>query len=211
MHKKGFTLIELLVVVSIISLLVSVLLPALGRAREMARATKCMVQLRAIGGAVHLYLAENEDRFFLVGTGQPGVTWYNTDLGERYFAGEYLDMGQTGKTNSCKDEGNILDCPTNKEGYARDYGYFVDYAFNIELGPSGTRGVLAGSIKTPSGLVCFAEIASDNYWISSGAMGNDWKSYAAYPHNKSFGNFLFVDSHVERFQPNELTDASFIP
>ena len=211
MRKKGFTLIELLVVVSIISLLVSILLPALGRAKEAAQATKCMAQLKGIGCAVQMYLADNEDRFFLAGTGQIGVTWYNTDLGERYFAGEYLDMGQTDKGNSCKDEGNILDCPTNKEGYAREYGYFVDYAYNIELGPNGTRGVSAGSVKTPGGVVCFAEVAGNNFWLSSGTMGNDWELYAAYPHANGFGNFLFVDGHVDRHQSGELTDDNFIP
>ena len=47
--KKGFTLIELLVVVSIIALLVSILMPALNKAKELAKLTMCMSNLKQMG------------------------------------------------------------------------------------------------------------------------------------------------------------------
>lgn len=52
---KGFTLIELLVVVAIIALLISILLPSLSRAREQARATVCMANMRSMGLAFTMY------------------------------------------------------------------------------------------------------------------------------------------------------------
>jgi len=59
-RRAGFTLIELLVVVAIIALLMAVLLPALGRAREQSRLTVCGSNLRQLGLAVHIY-AEDHD------------------------------------------------------------------------------------------------------------------------------------------------------
>ena len=57
-HAKGFTLIELLVVISIIALLLAILLPALGRAKEQAQKTRCLANLKQIGLAMHLYASD---------------------------------------------------------------------------------------------------------------------------------------------------------
>jgi prepilin-type N-terminal cleavage/methylation domain-containing protein/prepilin-type processing-associated H-X9-DG protein len=63
-HKIGaaFTLVELLVVLAIISILTALLLPALGRSKESARATVCLGNLHQIGIALQLYVQDNNNK-----------------------------------------------------------------------------------------------------------------------------------------------------
>jgi prepilin-type N-terminal cleavage/methylation domain-containing protein len=61
--KKGFTLIELLVVISIIALLLSILMPGLGKAKKIAQQVVCLTNLRAQGTSFTTYAIDNNDSF----------------------------------------------------------------------------------------------------------------------------------------------------
>ena len=98
MRRKGFTLIELLVVIAIISVLVSMLLPAVQQAREAARRSQCRNNLKQIGVALHNY--HDACRVFPPGyvdlNGNPNSTPDN-DLGSGWgwatFLLPYMDQG----------------------------------------------------------------------------------------------------------------------
>jgi prepilin-type N-terminal cleavage/methylation domain-containing protein/prepilin-type processing-associated H-X9-DG protein len=82
--RPAFTLIELLVVVSIIALLIAILLPSLGKAREQARLSVCATHLRSWGQGFHVYAATYDNALPLDGdngtTSAPIGKWSDTAL-----------------------------------------------------------------------------------------------------------------------------------
>jgi len=71
--QKGFTLIELLVVIAIIALLVAILMSALQRVRNQARAIVCQANLRQWGDILALYIEDNQGRLPPETAGSVGV------------------------------------------------------------------------------------------------------------------------------------------
>jgi len=61
--KRAFTLIELLVVIAIIAILAAILFPVFSRAKESAKATKSLAQMRQLAAAVMMYAGDNDDMF----------------------------------------------------------------------------------------------------------------------------------------------------
>ena len=100
-HQQGFTLVELLVVIGIVALLISLLLPALNKARQAANQVKCSANLRSLGQALSQHAGDHDGFMPLAGSmfvGPSGSTApTNTNLGDptmrRY---SYYDDAQNG-------------------------------------------------------------------------------------------------------------------
>ena len=67
MRRKGFTLIELLVVIAIIAILAAILFPVFSRAREQARKTACLSNMKQLGQALMMYVQDWDETFPLLG------------------------------------------------------------------------------------------------------------------------------------------------
>ena len=70
-RRTGFTLVELLVVIGIIALLISILLPALNKAREHAQRTACLSNLHQIGTFIAMYTSSFR--------GELPLGWFSSD------------------------------------------------------------------------------------------------------------------------------------
>jgi prepilin-type N-terminal cleavage/methylation domain-containing protein/prepilin-type processing-associated H-X9-DG protein len=111
MKRRGFTLIELLVVIAIIAILAAILFPVFARAREKARQTSCLSNIKQITLAVHMYAQDYDETMPLALAGTPGVTSYFmfSELLDPYIKNEQVwdcpskqasvDLSQIGKTS----------------------------------------------------------------------------------------------------------------
>ncbi len=130
-RKRGFTLIELLVVISIISLLIAILMPALAGARSSARSIVCGSQLRQVGIALNAYAADNDSNFPRLQwkqdfhSGKAWAPWFYSLVKGEYLTGMESRMvlrDAPGYTNSYDIAAGALGCPVAnyRFGFATD-------------------------------------------------------------------------------------------
>jgi prepilin-type N-terminal cleavage/methylation domain-containing protein/prepilin-type processing-associated H-X9-DG protein len=119
----GFTLVELLVVIGIIALLVSMLLPALGKARDQAASAQCMSNMRQVANAMVMYINANKGRVPLMRldanparTIWPGGFYYANELVRfRYIKGP---SGTASNGNDVLTSPNAFKCPKGLEEFS---------------------------------------------------------------------------------------------
>jgi prepilin-type N-terminal cleavage/methylation domain-containing protein len=131
-RRPAFSLIELLVVIAIIAVLISIVLPSLGRARETARATICASNLRQVHTLCRAYADENKGLSPAIG--QPYAALPNWAL---------VVQSAAGVSGSVPGElyasGSTLVCPTSRATFGRDMQrtYAMNAAGHSGLGAIG--------------------------------------------------------------------------
>lgn len=143
----GFTLIELLVVVAITAILVSLLLPALSRAKFSAQNTVCKSNLRQLGIALQSYVQDADAYPFLSAHTSPTDTRIKT-----YW--EYLDLPRSSATFASQQRYllGVWRCPMDIDPYRFDVGGGAFQQMSFLSYPYNATGVAGKKYSSPYGL-----------------------------------------------------------
>ena len=148
-RRSAFTLVELMVVVGLIGSLIALLMPALSRARESARAVRCASNLHQISVAMVAYAAQNHGRY-PPNTSSPLQAWYDDER-----LGAYLPATRP-PVPAGKPGGGVYICPDDWCA-----SVFLSYAMNVWASSKIDAAVLAAqspaSARPWSALVSHAD------------------------------------------------------
>ena len=207
-QSKAFTLIELLVVIAIISLLVSILLPSLNRAKNLAKRVVCASNMKNLGLAFSMYQHDWEEWFPLV-----------REVGPSPLTGVWADKLYNGYSQDV----NAFYCPsapadrifTPNESLGAEYmAYGMEWwlgdgmAINADPGEVGP-GHKITAVDKPTETVLLGESNKmHGYGVHNYLWPDPTECWGWPDDNRHNGvsNILFVDSHVDSYVADEALD-----
>ena len=196
-------------VVAIIAILVSILMPSLRRARELAKTASCSIQMRNIMLAMTMYTEDNDHRWpgFVFehvsdcpGSDHPATPHWHQQWSPFFGTSSPSSGDCPGLLSGKWLDPEQLFCP---DGFAKKIGKWGSYSANVyilyndNLGPPYGRRVFKTSIPQPSATLLFVEeeencLDNEHFAVRTGL----WVNMIASRHGRG-ANMSFVDLHVE--------------
>jgi len=203
---KGFTLIELLVVIAIIAILAAILFPVFAQAREKARQTNCLSNMKQMGTAVAMYTDDYDETY-------PGAIYQGSDYGNNL--GYQATHAFTQTLYPYVKNWKLFVCPSTDAGLKK-YDGATSYFGN---GAVLQLNVATGSLSRPSDTMLFCEYgaaSSSDLRVflrpSYGASGfteigcaDSWKQDL----HSGGQNIAFADGHAKYAKKNSLTYRNY--
>ncbi|HEX2948357.1 MAG TPA: DUF1559 domain-containing protein [Armatimonadota bacterium] len=178
-NLRGFTLIELLVVIAIIAILAAILFPVFAKAREKARQTQCLNNLKQIGTAVMMYAQDNEEKI--------PVAYTDTNSNGKYDEGTDAVTWKNALSGTISSQ-KVYVCPSaakSTNAQVPNYGY-----------GSWLSGKALGDF--PGGANYVAVCADADTWVLD-TPASASQRHAGHP------DWVFLDGHVGMYDPINLT------
>lgn len=224
--RRGFTLIELLVVIAIIAILAALLFPVFARAKETAKKTACLSNVRQIGLGTMMYLDDFDGAYPQTkpGTSQPDVDDASGGYEEPDTASifdlllPYIGSGQH-KAGQNLSKGKIYACPDDPDAFGQQCtisnpdapdvtSYLVNGYFVFGLGESGvdkpsTTIYFAERRSQPSGdIPPYCDYLYRPWWNPSNSLApeDDMSATAgaiATRRHLDLSNYVFADGHIK--------------
>jgi prepilin-type N-terminal cleavage/methylation domain-containing protein/prepilin-type processing-associated H-X9-DG protein len=197
--RRGFTLIELLVVIAIIAILAAILFPVFARAREKARQSSCLSNMKQLALAFNMYIQDYDQVFpsqwgaFVTANGPHG---YGYNLLNPYIKNSQIWRCPSDGTHNCAQEGSS----DYTASWAQSYNFNTNvFDYNMKIStvdkPAETPGMLEGKDRN--------QIWGQPRWGSYVATYGDLER-----HNGGC-NLNYVDGHAKWLQASVLREPNF--